>query len=199
MNDNTGRHYRPRQDQDIDLMHAVTPWTASRLMDTDADWLLQACFPGWAATDDLLAHSIWKTVFHDLLLETGVAVGLVWRSLHRKGGRTRLFCHATPSTRRLVVVLDDGAGGHSVNVFLRELVHQELVRQRQKQDGSQDPFCLLDIIREEYENATPKERKETTVSGVQTMSLALTQSWIPNLYDALADKLVVELPPLPDA
>ena len=197
MNDNTVRHYRPRQDKDINLMHAVTPWTAARLMDTDADWLLSTCFPGWAATDDLLTHSIWKTVFHDLLLETGEAVGLVWRSMHRQDGKTQLFCHATPSIRRLVVVLDDG--DHSVNVFLRELVHQELIRPRPNPNGSQNPFCLLDMVREEYENATAKERQEATVSEVQTMSLALTQSWIPNLYDALSDKLVVELPPLPDA
>ncbi|THF70148.1 hypothetical protein E7T06_08850 [Deinococcus sp. Arct2-2] len=195
MNDNSGRKaFRPTPLDENRVLHVVTPWAFARLMEQEANWLLQRTFPVWSHEGDPLTRAIWTRMCSELLLETGELLALVWKTLNSEGD-VRLFSRYMPDGLRVVVGLSGGKDDRQVQVHLVELVFAELRRERSLGEGKQkEPFTFIDVMRQEYDQASDVEREDTTRRGVAAVALTIARSWLPTIRAALDDENTWRLP-----
>ncbi|WP_147364048.1 hypothetical protein [Deinococcus cavernae] len=195
MQDNTRRRgFRPAALERNSLFQRLEPWSFARLLEQEAEWLLQKAFPVWAEYGDPLTRLIWLRMCHSLLIETGATLEDSWKLMNPEG-EAHLFCRYMPDGLRAVVGLTGGRGGRQVQVHLAELVYFELRRQRSRQDSTGDkPFTFMDVMREEYVHTPDVERQDTTAEGLTQTAAAIASSWKPSLREQLSAEETWRLP-----
>lgn len=195
MEDNTRRRaFRPAPLEQSTLLQRLDPWRFARLLDSEAQWLLQKAFPVWSEYGDPLTRIIWLRMCHGLLVETGTVLEDCWKTLNPEGEIT-LFCRYMPDGLRAVVGLTGGKDGRQVQVHLAELVYAELRRQRTRHEAKGDrTFTFMDMMREEYEQTPDVERQDTTVRGLTEAAATIASSWKPTLREQLGSEATWRLP-----
>lgn len=192
--DNSARHpaFQPVPLDENIIMSLVSPWEAARIIEREADWLLEQCFPGWAQEADPEARRLWTGMCRKLLLDTGEWLYNLWATVKPTGASYLMSRNSSVGARLMVGLID---GEQNVQVHVRELVLGELRRER-VMDVSSGPrsFTFLDELRREYQQQLQAPVQSPPEQGVLDAAASMTAAWSRNLRTALLDAETWRLP-----
>lgn len=193
MNDNT-RHpaFQPAPLDQNTVLSLVSPWEAARIIEREASWLLEQCFPGWVQEADPEARNFWTGMCRKLLLDTGERLYELWATVKPTGDNYLMSRNSRIGSRLIVGLLD---GEQNVQVHLGDLVLAELRRERVMDKGIEPrTFTFLNEMREEYQQHIRPPVNVTPEQGVMDAAATMTAAWSRNLRAALLDPETWRLP-----
>ena len=178
MEDSAPKAYRPIKLDDNTLLYRLTPWAAARLLDREACRLLHTCFPGWDEEENVWEQAAWSQMLHELMLETGETVELIWKVMYPDGS-LELYNHVGKRGSRMLLGL--GAPGRRMQLSLHDLVYLELTHERAMPDGT--TFTQLDKLRQSYQRIINEDKDE--LEGLRDLRASIIHTWHGTIRTAL--------------